>query len=965
MNHIYKSTKKQLFAYSLLFFILAKGLTLFSSLGRYINDKDILLSGSDFTQCIASVPKNISDSITLSTSAILRWDKIDGTVYTCKWRKTGTEDDWIDLIVYENHIRLSGLKKSTEYEFRVRSNCINESDPDLSLESEFSESYLFRTTEHDSYCVPKSNAENHYIENFKLGVIDNSSSFDKSGYQDFSGIEMGLISGVSYNFSIKTLPNINPTTRTQEIYIDLNQDNDFYDDGELVFKSKPGQNALVAESISLPDHYKEGKTRMRVITRVLDDSAHSPCDVELGESEDYTVNLIKRITLNSLYPNPNEAEEGDYLVFNAGLDTIAKEDIVIKVNVEHISTTLEDFVNEIEYSLDSGESWNKSDEDTNSFIFPEGYKELKFRLATIEDNQFEPNDSLRITLTSEVAYLTIEQESVLGIIENDDDPPIISLKSNPEANEGDLITVTATLNHPSDLEVVINQVTLTPISADTLDYDENSITLPIIFEPGDTVKTFSIQTIEDRLVEDDETFTIELSDVSNATIDSTTVTTATILNDNLPPPILSLKPNPKANEGDLITVTATLNHPSDLEVVINQVTLTPISADTLDYDENSITLPIIFEPGDTVKTFAIQTIENIISEGDEEFEIAISDVSNATIGSGTVTATIIDDDIHILPLPVISLKASPKAIEGELMTVTATLNRQYHVQVTINEVTLTPKSADDSDYDENSITLPIIFEPGDTVKTFAIQTIENIISEGDEEFEIAISDVSNATIGSGTVTATIIDDDIHILPLPVISLKASPKAIEGELMTVTATLNRQYHVQVTINEVTLTPKSADDSDYDENSITLPIIFEPGETVKTFAIQTIEDRLVEDDETFTIELSDVSNATIRSGMATATIIDNDLKESKCVRIYPNPFSYYIYIEIPRRTHGHKPGPTKTSIYNESGKVVYKHSFPEHETKIRIHSHKIQCLPLGVYFLQISTSEWTSTHKIIKE
>ena len=437
-----------------------------------------------------------------------------------------------------------------------------------------------------------------------------------------------------------------------------------------------------------------------------------------------------------------------------------------------------------------------------------------------------------------------------------------------------------------------------------------------------------------------------------------------IIKDNDDAPIISLKEGPKTTEGELMTVTATLNFPYNYEVRINKIRLTPRSADTSDYDESSITLPIIFEPGDTVKTFTIQTIGDRLAEYDETFIIELSDVSNAIINSTSVTtATILN---YYLPPLILSLKQNPKVNEGELMTVTATLNFPYNDEVTINKIRLTPKSADTSDYDESSITLPIIFEPGDTVKTFTIQTIEDRLVENDETFTIELSDVSNATIDLTSVTtATILDDD---LPL-ILSLEQNPKVNEGELMTVTATLNRPYNYEVTINKIRLTPKSADTSDYDESSIMLPIIFEPGDIVKTFTIQTIEDRLVENDETFTIELSDVSNASIGFGSTIGTIIDDDFIESKCVSIFPNPFTYHLYIDILKPVwppHAHPPiDHIYIIIYSELGKTGYQHHFPKHKYRIHIHPHELRYIAKGIHYITVSTPECTSTSKIIRK
>ena len=525
MDHFYKSTKKLLLAYYLLFFILIKGISLFS-----INSTNALSSESVAVQCAVSIPENISVINVFTTSITLQWDEIDGVAYTCKWRIDGTKDDWIDIVSYENQITLSGLEKSTTYEFRVRSDCVNEENSDLSMQSEFSESYIFITTEHDSYCMPKSNALNHYIVNFELGLIDNSSIFNELGYQNFSDIEMVLINGVSYDFSIKTLSNIVPSRSVKEIYIDLNHDRDFNDAGELVFNSKQGQNALpISESISLPDNYREGRTRMRIISRVFSGGfTQTPCNVESGETEDYGIVLVKMRRF------PARAQEGDDLIFNVEIGINAPKDIMLRASTKHITTTSEDFVeNEFEYSLGEGENWKKNNTDPNLLTIPAGYKKLKIKIATIEDDRFEPNDSLLLSLSTEVEKAEDSGAFVLGIIENDDNPPILSLKQNPKVTEGDLMVITAILDHQSELSVVINEVTLTPKSADASDYYQSTLCTPIIFEPGETIKTFTIQTNEDDIFETDQEFEISLSEVTNATIGLGTVT-ATIFDDDSP-----------------------------------------------------------------------------------------------------------------------------------------------------------------------------------------------------------------------------------------------------------------------------------------------------------------------------------------------------------------------------------------------------------------------------------------------
>ena len=458
-----------------------------------------------------------------------------------------------------------------------------------------------------NYCIPRSTARFHYIDRFKLGTINNTSEFSESGYQDFSAIETDLIEGESYIFSIRSRPNLTALNRIQEIYIDLNNDSDFLDDGELIFEGSPTTNHLRRGTISLPDTFVEGETRLRVFTKLPNDfNMKEPCVVGLGETEDYTVRLIKLITLTSLSPSIGEVQEGDYFVFDVGLDAIANEDIVIKVSTESITTTPEDFSDEVEYSLDNGENWIKNDEDPSSFIFPIGFRELKFRLATIEDDLFESNDSLRIKLTSELPYLVLEQDSALGIIENNDVliSTALSLEAEPKATEGELMTFTATLSNPTNTRVTIDQVKLIPISADSSDYNQASIAIPITFEPGNTIKTFTIETIEDNLSEGDEQFVVAASKATNAEIESGIVIATIIDNEQTPLiPYISLEAESEATEGELMTFTATLSNPTNTRVTIDQVKLIPISADSSDYNQASIAIPITFEPGNTIKNF--------------------------------------------------------------------------------------------------------------------------------------------------------------------------------------------------------------------------------------------------------------------------------------------------------------------------------------------------------------------------
>ena len=216
---------------------------------------------------------------------------------------------------------------------------------------------------------------------------------------------------------------------------------------------------------------------------------------------------------------------------------------------------------------------------------------------------------------------------------------------NAVANEGENATFDVTLTPPvTDGTVTVSYSTSDGTATDPADYMGETDTLT--FAPSDGTETITIPTVEDALDEDDETFTVTLSNASGAAI-SDPDGTGTIVDDD-PTPTLSVN-SPSVVEGNSGTVqatfTVTLSAPSGREVSvdIDAQNGTATTADN-DYEDNSDTL--VFAPGQTSKTFAVVVNGDFKVEGDETFEVVLSGETNATIapGGGTGVGTIVNDD---------------------------------------------------------------------------------------------------------------------------------------------------------------------------------------------------------------------------------------------------------------------------------------------------------------------------------
>jgi hypothetical protein len=146
--------------------------------------------------------------------------------------------------------------------------------------------------------------------------------------------------------------------------------------------------------------------------------------------------------------------------------------------------------------------------------------------------------------------------------------------------------------------------------------------------------------------------------------------------------------------------------------------------------------------------------------------------------------------------------------------------------------------------------------------------------EPDETFAVNLSGATNATIGDGNGSGTIVNDDTYVTPSISISDVSKAEGRNGStLFTFTVTLAVPFATAVTVNYSTANGTATALEDYTAASGTLT--FAPGETTKTITIKVKGDRKREADETFFVNLFDVSsNATIFDAQGIGTILNDD-------------------------------------------------------------------------------------------
>ena len=212
-----------------------------------------------------------------------------------------------------------------------------------------------------------------------------------------------------------------------------------------------------------------------------------------------------------------------------------------------------------------------------------------------------------------------------------------------EGNTGTTLAVfTVTLSAASNQTVTVDYATADGTAAAPGDYTATSGTLT--FAPGVTSRTVSVAVQGDTRNEANETFFVNLSAPSNATI-ADGQGRGTILDNDTTLPTLSIN-NVNVTEGSTGTTSAvftvTLSVASGRTVTVNYATASGTATAPGDYTAKSGTLT--FNPGITSQTLAVSVVSDTVKEKTENFFVDLSNPTNATIATGRGRANITNDD---------------------------------------------------------------------------------------------------------------------------------------------------------------------------------------------------------------------------------------------------------------------------------------------------------------------------------
>jgi CSLREA domain-containing protein len=218
-------------------------------------------------------------------------------------------------------------------------------------------------------------------------------------------------------------------------------------------------------------------------------------------------------------------------------------------------------------------------------------------------------------------------------------------------------TFTITLSTASNLTVTVNYATADGTANSGSDYVAVAPT-PVTFSPGQTVKTVDVTVNGDQTFEPNETFSVNLSNATNATI-SDSQGVGTIVNDDAQGGIISFSQgNYLVNEnGGAVTIT--VNRTGDTSGSASVDYTTPDDSEVANVppcsQTDSIARPrcdfttalgtLQFAPGETSKTFTVLISQDNFAEGSEGLQLTLSNLTaGAVFGVNSTAVLTINDD---------------------------------------------------------------------------------------------------------------------------------------------------------------------------------------------------------------------------------------------------------------------------------------------------------------------------------
>jgi chitinase len=219
--------------------------------------------------------------------------------------------------------------------------------------------------------------------------------------------------------------------------------------------------------------------------------------------------------------------------------------------------------------------------------------------------------------------------------------------------------------------------------------------------------------------------------------------------------------NTSITEGDagtrIVRVMVTLHQISPNGVTANWSTAGGTATSGVDFKARRGKL--YFKPGQVTRYAKVIVKPDALTEGNQQFTVNLSGVVGAVVDDATGTVTIVDDETATGAEASIGDVTVREGLDGDSRYVWLAVSLNQPAGVTAKVTYTTGGGAAVSPDDYSSKTATLTFRPKARVMFALIYTTPDAAVEGDETFNVTLSAPVNLTIGDGSATVTLLDDD--------------------------------------------------------------------------------------------------------------------------------------------------------------------------------------------------------------
>ncbi len=483
------------------------------------------------------------------------------------------------------------------------------------------------------------------------------------------------------------------------------------------------------------------------------------------------------------------------------------------------------------------------------------------------------------------------------ILDPDAMPRVFVDDVNALENAGSMVFLVR-LSHATSGDVDVWVRTVPDSAQSPEDYSAQSHAVRIT--AGELSAEFEVPLIDDNVQESAESFRIVLSAPTGGAILGDADAVGTILDDDGPPLVIVAGPV-RIREGETGMFVVSLSWPSASPIVVPFGFANGTATSGYDYHHavpgtSSVTIP----PGEVAAEIRVRAFDDALNEAEEDFAVVLGEPVGAIVTVRTAQGIIEDNDDPpelmvrggVLQADVfVPQDVVEEGIEAVFeLKLSATSGRDVVVQVWTHEIQVGDDAATSgADYGEIPI-LPakeLTFNSGEIVKLVPVTTIDDELDELLRErfqFKVSVSDgTASVAPGSGIVVQWIEDNDDP--PEVAVRATSDPATVEEGLtawfaVELSAVSGLVVAVQVyTVDGSAVAGTVGTPGDYVALNQTVTI--KAGDPRETVSVDTEGDNVGEDDETFSVELSQPPagfefNAVLGDpSTAEMTILDDDL------------------------------------------------------------------------------------------